>query len=289
MSSERECYVYIVPPGATEFVTAGRFQLTGNGAGAVGRFVYGRSYRERADAVELDPVELRLSSQVYETARMEGFFGAIRDSMPDFWGRRVIERNSGFAELTEFDYLLQGPDDRAGALGFGLNVEPPAPLRRFNRTMDLARLQRAADAVVADEPHLAGSAGQQAEELLLLGTSMGGARPKTVVEDVRDLWIAKFGRNDDRWNHPRVEHGMLCLARACGLNAADSRIDKVAGRDVLLVRRFDRDWADAGYRRHRMVSALTLLRTSDSPGERGDWSYLLFADEIRRVSTDPEE
>ena len=289
MSSERECYVYIVPPGATEFVTAGRFQLTGNGAGAVGRFVYGRSYRERADAVELDPVELRLSSQVYETARMEGFFGAIRDSMPDFWGRRVIERNSGFAELTEFDYLLQGPDDRAGALGFGLNVEPPAPLRRFNRTMDLARLQRAADAVVADEPHLAGSAGQQAEELLLLGTSMGGARPKTVVEDVRDLWIAKFGRNDDRWNHPRVEHGMLCLARACGLNAADSRIDEVAGRDVLLVRRFERDRADAGYRRHRMVSALTLLRTGDSPGERRDWSYLLFADEIRRVSTRPQD
>ena len=247
MSSERECFVYIVPPGATEFVTAGRFRWTEeDGAGAVGRFVYGRTYRERADAVELDPVELRLSSQVYETARMEGFFGAVRDSMPDFWGRRVIERNAGFTELAEFDYLLQGPDDRAGALGFGLNVEPPAPRRRFNRTLDLARLQRAADAVVADDPHLAGSAGQQAEELLLLGTSMGGARPKTVVEDAHALWLAKFGRNDDRWNHPRVEHGMLNLARACGLNAADSRIDAVAGRDVLLVRRFDRDRADAG-------------------------------------------
>ena len=290
MSSERECFVYIVPPGATEFVTAGRFRWTEeDGAGAVGRFVYGRTYRERADAVELDPVELRLSGQVYETARMEGFFGAVRDSMPDFWGRRVIERNAGFTELAEFDYLLQGPDDRAGALGFGLNVEPPAPRRRFNRTLDLARLQRAADAVVADDPHLAGSAGQQAEELLLLGTSMGGARPKTVVEDAHALWLAKFGRNDDRWNHPRVEHGMLNLARACGLNAADSRIDAVAGRDVLLVRRFDRDRADEGFRRHRMVSALTLLRTGDSPGERGDWSYLLFADEIRRVSARPAE
>ena len=289
MSSERECFVHIVPPGATEFVTAGRFQWTEDSDGAVGRFVYGRSYRDRADAVELDPVELRLSSQVYETARMEGFFGAIRDGMPDYWGRRVIERNAAFSELSEFDYLLQGPDDRAGALGFGLNVEPPVPQRWFNRTMDLERLQRAADAVVADDPHLAGSAGHQAEELLLLGTSMGGARPKTVVEDVRDLWIAKFGRNDDRWNHPRVEHGMLCLARACGLNAADSRIDEVAGRDVLLVRRFDRERADAGYRRHRMVSALTLLRTGDSPGERRDWSYLLFADEIRRVSTRPQD
>ena len=289
MSSERECFAYIVLPGATQFVTAGRFRWTEDRAGSVGRFVYGRSYRERADAVELDPVELRLSTQVCETARLDGFFGAIRDSMPDFWGRRVIERNAGFAELTEFDYLMRGPDDRAGALGFGLNVEPPAPRRRFSRTLDLARLQRAADAIVADDPELAGSVEHQVEELLLLGTSMGGARPKAVVEDDHGLWVAKFSRNDDRWNHPRVEHGMLTLARACGLNVADSRIETVAGRDVLLVRRFDRDRADSGYRRHRMVSALTLLRAGDSVGERGDWSYLLLADEIRRVSERPEE
>ena len=289
MTSERECFVYIVPPGATEFVTAGRFQWVEDGAGTVGRFVYGRSYRERADAVEIDPVELRLSGEIYETARMQGFFGAIRDSMPDFWGRRVIERNTGFTELTEFDYLMQGPDDRAGALGFGTHVEPPAPRRKFSRTLNLAGLQRAADALVADDPALAGSMGHQVEELLLLGTSMGGARPKAVVQDEHGLWIAKFSRNDDRWSHPRVEHGMLSLARACGLSAADSRLETVAERDVLLVRRFDRDRENAGYRRHRMVSALTLLRTGDSPGERGDWSYLLLADEIRRVSAAPRE
>lgn len=289
MSSERECFVYIVPPGATEFVTAGRFRWSDDSAGPVGAFVYGRSYREREDAVELDPVELRLSSQVYETARMDGFFGAIRDSMPDFWGRRVIERNAGFTELAEFDYLLQGPDDRAGALGFRLNVEPPAPQRRFSRTPDLAKLQRAADAIIADDPELVGSAGHQIEELLLLGTSMGGARPKAVVQEDHDLWIAKFNRNDDRWNYPRVEHGVLTLAQASGLNVADSRIESVAGGDVLLVRRFDRDRAEAGYRRHRMVSALTLLRTGDRTGERGDWSYLLLADEIRRVSANPED
>ena len=289
MTSERECFVYMVPPGATELVTAGRFRWTEDGDGAVGRFVYGRSYRERPNAVELDPVELRLSGEVYETARMQGFFGAIRDSMPDSWGRRVIERNAGFTELAEFNYLMQGPDDRAGALGFGLNVEPPAPRRRFNRTLDLARLQKAADALVTDDPESAGSVGHQVEELLLLGTSMGGARPKSVVEDDHALWIAKFSRNDDRWNHPRVEHGMLTLARTCGLDAADSRLETVAGRDVLLVRRFDRDPEAAGYRRHRMVSALTLLRAGDGPGERGDWSYLLLADEIRRASGAPEE
>ena len=294
MSSERECFVYIVPPGATGFVTAGRFRWIDDGAAAVGQFVYGRSYRERADAVELDPVELRLSTSVYETARMHGFFGAIRDSMPDFWGRRVIERNSGLGELGEFDYLLQGPDDRAGALGFGVSVEAPAPRRRFNRTLDLAALQRAADAILDDDPKRAGSIEAPIEELLLIGTSMGGARPKAVVEHAGDLWIAKFGRGDDRWNDLRVEQGMLGLARACGMNVAASRVETVGGRDVLLVRRFDRERADAGrtragFLRHRMASALTLLRTGDGLGDRGEWSYLLLADEVRRVSARPQE
>ncbi|MCZ6859002.1 MAG: HipA domain-containing protein [Alphaproteobacteria bacterium] len=288
MNSKAECYVYIVPPGGTEFVTAGRFRLEPVSPSFVGTFVYGRNYRERKDAVELDPVELRLTDRTYETARMDGFFGAIRDAMPDFWGRRIIEKHAGLVELEEFDYLMKGPDDRAGALGFGLNVEPPAPQNKFNRTLDLEKLQRAADALIADEPDNAGHETAQAQDLLLLGTSMGGARPKTVVQDGHDLWLAKFSRNDDRWNYPRVEHAMLTLAQSCGLNTADSRIDTIGGRDVLLVRRFDRDWAKTGYRRHRMVSALTLLRTGDSPAERQNWSYLLLADELRRVSADPE-
>jgi serine/threonine-protein kinase HipA len=289
MTSERECYVYIVPPGATEFVTAGRFQVSPTpDDDPVGGFIYGRRYLERNDAVELDPVELRLRRGLYETARLKGFFGAIRDSMPDFWGRRVIERSNRHTQLEEFDYLMYGPDDRAGALGFGLNVEPPAPQRLFNRSLELERLQATAYAIINDDPNLEGSAVKQVEEIMLVGTSMGGARPKTVVEHEQDLWIAKFARHDDRWNHPRVEHGLLKLAEACSLSVADSDITTFGGRDVLLVRRFDRDRAENGYRRHRMVSALTLLRSDEDPTARRDWSYILLADEIRRLSTKPE-
>ena len=183
---------------------------------------------------------------------------------------------------------MEAPDDRAGALGFGLNVEPPAPLRRFNRTLDLGRIQEAADAIIRDDPDRGGSAATQVEDLLLLGTSMGGARPKAVVEEDGSLWIAKFGRDDDRWNQPRVEHALLNLAQRCGLHVADSRLVTVGDRDVLLVRRFDRETGEDGYRRHRMVSALTLLRVGDSPAERSSWSYILLADEIRRVSAKPE-
>lgn len=289
MTSERECFVYIVLPGQTGFTIAGRFRVSETRDGtAVGQFVYGRSYLGRDDAVELDPVELRLASRTYETGRMGGFFGAIRDAMPDYWGRRVIEKHSGHGQLEEFDYVMEGPDDRAGALGFGLNVEPPAPRRRFNRTLDLGRLQAAADGIVADDPEGGGSAQEQVQDLLLVRTSMGGARPKAVVQEGQSLWLAKFPRQDDRWNHPRVEHGLLCLARACGIDAADGRLEAVGGRDVLLVRRFDREWGGDGYHRHRMVSALSLLQSDDSRSTPGRWSYLLLADEVRRASARPE-
>ena len=287
MTSSRECYVYMVPPGETAFVTVGRFQTAMVDGLTTGRFVYGRSYRERSDAVEVDPAELRLADGVFETARMDGLFGAIRDAMPDHWGRLVIERQSP-APLGEFDYLLRGPDDRAGALGFGLALEPPGQGRSFASSRQLADLQRQADALLAGEA--VDAANQTSlEHLLLLGTSMGGARPKAVVDHADALWLAKFPRPDDRWNQPRVEAGMLALARACGIDAADGRVHALGERDALLVRRFDRERAEDGYRRARMASALTLLRCDDSVTERSRWAYPLLADEVRRISAAPRE
>jgi serine/threonine-protein kinase HipA len=285
-----ECFVYITLPGATEPVTAGRFELTANRSGTpLGRFVYGKSYLERADAVPLDPVELKLSPRAYETTDMKGIFGALRDAGPDYWGRLVIERHVGKAPLGELDYLLYSPDDRAGALGFGLGPKPPAPKREFNQTINLAKLQAIADAIVNDEELPASTENEQAEDLLLVGTSMGGARPKAVVEDSEGLWVAKFNRPDDRWNSARAEHAMLTLARACELAAAESRVVPIGGRDVLLVKRFDREKTAEGYRRARMVSGLTLLKTDDSPQSRGKWSYVFLVEELRRVSAEPRK
>jgi serine/threonine-protein kinase HipA len=213
----------------------------------------------------------------------------LRDASPDSWGRRVIERHVGQAVLTELDYLLHSPDDRAGALGFGLGQKPPAPKRRFNQTVVLAKLQAIADAIVNDEELPDDPAVTQAGELLLAGTSMGGARPKAVVEDEEGLWIAKFNRSDDKWNHARIEHAMLALALACGLSTAESKVVSVGARDLLLVKRFDREKTDAGYRRARMVSALTLLRAEDSAQLRDKWSYIVLAEELRRVSSEPKK
>ena len=285
MTSNTECYVYITLPRQTDFVTAGRFSLEKDRQDTpIGRFVYGRNYVAREDAVPIDPIDLKLDSKTYENRRLNGVFGALRDASPDYWGRRIIEKYAGVAELAELDYLLHSPDDRAGALGFGLGQEPPGPRREFNRTMDLEKLQAFADAIIEDEDLSDEPDAQQAFELLG-GTSMGGARPKTVVEDDDGLWIAKFNRADDRWNHARIEHAMLVLARTCGIQTAESRTTRIGDRDALLVKRFDREKTGAGYRRARMLSALTLLRADEN--ERDKWSYVVLAEELRRLSDQP--
>jgi serine/threonine-protein kinase HipA len=284
--SPSECFVYITLPGQVSAITAGRFARRQDASGdALGRFVYGRSYLANPAAVEIDPVELKLSTRTYETARLNGVFGALRDAGPDHWGRRVIEKYAGKTQLSELDYLLESPDDRAGALGFGLNTTPPAPRRKFNQTIDLEKLQALAVALLADELPDDPQA-QQVQDLLLLGTSMGGARPKTVIEDSDGLWMAKFNSPRDRWNHARVEHAMLRLARECGITTAQSRIDSVGDKDVLLVKRFDREQAGKGYTRARMVSGLTILRAGEAAGFRNNWSYVALAEELRRVVQD---
>ena len=160
---------------------------------------------------------------------MRGVFGALRDAGPDYWGRLVIERALQTSALSEIDYLLKSPDDRAGALGFGFGEKPPAPNWQFNKTLDLARLQSLAQSLIKETAAPNGAEAAQVDQLLLLGTSMGGARPKTVVEDDEGLWLAKFNKPTDKWNFARVEHAMLLLARTCGISVAVSKVNRVAG------------------------------------------------------------
>lgn len=283
MTSKRSCYVYLQLPGTLEVVICGRYEREVLRDGRVlGRFIYGKSFRERPDAVPLDPYHLPLAPRRYETARLDGMFGALRDASPDAWGRRVIEKMTGRADFDELDFLLHGPEDRIGALSFGNGPIPPGRTRKFNRVLQLADLRRAAQ-LLEDTPP-GESVPAQVAQLTDPGTSLGGARPKNVVEDDKSLWIAKFPQRADRWNNAPVEAGMLALAARCGIRTPERRVEQIDGDSVLLVKRFDRDRVDGGYLRHRMVSALTVLDAEDRVTERANWSYLLLADELRRWS-----
>ena len=113
-STSSECYVYITLPEQINPITAGRFTLSVDRHGIpIGKFVYGKQYLARLDAVPFDPIELKLTSRVYTTTKLNGVFGVLRDAGPDYWGRRVIERHVDKPQLNEIDYLLYSPDDRA--------------------------------------------------------------------------------------------------------------------------------------------------------------------------------
>jgi len=286
MTSERQAYIYVHLPGTLNTVPAALLKVEKLRDGTfVGRFRYGDRYLERKDAVEFDPFRLPLGNSVYELTKRKGIPGAVRDAGPDAWGRRVIEhklqRSPG--DLEEIDYLLNGPQDGAGYLSFGRKLEPPAPKRRYNRTHQLADLIAAAEAIEEGKrvpAHIL--------EQLEPGTSMGGARPKATIEDDNRLWVGKFPEKADRCNLQRVEYATLDLARRCGIAVCNSRLQPVAGHDVLMVERFDREHTEGGYLRFGLVSGLTMLDCDENYLERERWSYPLLADQLRRWSEKPD-
>ena len=287
MTSEREAYVYVQLPGTLSTVPAALLKIEKQSDGIyVGRFRYGDRYLQRPEALAFDPFQLPLGKSVYEFTKLKGIPGAVRDAGPDAWGRRVIEHKLERApgDLEEIDYLLNGPQDGAGNLSFGLKTEPPAPKRHHNRTHQLADLIKAADAIEEGTRvpvHIL--------EQLEPGTSMGGARPKATIEDNDRLWLGKFPEKSDRCNLQRIEYATLELARRCGINVCHARLEAVAGKDVLMLERFDRQHTDKGYLRLGLVSGLTILDCEDSYLDRERWSYPLLAENLRRWSERPEQ
>ena len=281
MTSERDWFVHVALPGQSEYVVAGRFRVSGtSGDAPLGEFVYGRSYLSRSDAVEFDPVQLRLTEGVRKTVGFHGLFGAIRDTIPASYGRFIVGSSAESVLDTE-DHLVRGADEFAGALSFATGLEPPRPKRCFHSIEDLARLRESVDAKLAREDGRENT--HRAREPLI------ESNHKAIVEDDRSLWVAKFPRDNPMWNQARVRHATLQLARDCGLDAILSRLERIDGEDILLMQRIDREWVGGGYSCRRMISGLTLLGTDDTPPAKDDWFYLSLADEVRRASSHPRE
>lgn len=287
MTSERQVYIYVQLPGTLTAVPAALLKVEKLRDGTfVGRFRYGDRYLERKDAVEFDPFHLPLGNDVYEFTKLKGIPGGVRDAGPDAWGRCVIEHKlqRSPSDLEEIDYLLHGPQDGAGYLSFGATARSHPPKRRYNRTQQLAELVAAAEAIEEGK-----RVPEHILEQLEPGTSMGGARPKATIEDGHRLWVGKFPERGDRWNLQRVEYATLELARRCRITVCHSRLESVAGKDVLMVERFDREYTEGGYLRFGLVSGLTMLDADEYYVDRARWSYPLLADQLRRWSEKPTD
>ncbi len=275
-SSPASTYFFVQLPPGEEIVVAGRYVLR---EGNVGALVYARSYLARSNAYPLDPVNLPLKAREFRTTKNEGMFGALRDAAPDAWGRLVMNRRG--VPGTELDFLLATSDTRIGALSFGPSPEVP-PLD-LGGALALEKLAPTLQAATDVQTEVAGETPVQEidPELLAPTTSLGGARPKaTVIDGSGQLWIAKFPARNDPWDNAVVEHGLLRLARECGIQSPDSRLIDVAGHRVLLVQRFD---FRPGPRRRSVLSAHSLLDLDTGADRRAreGWSYNDLAHVVR--------
>lgn len=285
---EQSCFVHVQLPGTFGWVPCARLRVRDLGAGRCeGTFTYGSRYLQRPNVIALDPFHLPLTGRPQKFTKLKGIPGAVRDASADAWGRRVIQAKlqRTEADITEIEYLLNGPDDGAGNLRFGLSVTPSEAKPGFNRTHQLQRLIDAAQTLEED-----GRLPHEILEELEPGTSMGGARPKVTVEDDHTIWLAKLPERSDRYNMQRIEFATLALARDAGLDVCGTRLERVGKLDVLMLRRFDREWnAEANaYARYGLVSGLTVVDADDGYLGRERWSYLLLADELRRWSVQPD-
>ena len=290
MTSERpdtktpdEAYVWIWLPGAVEPVVAGRIARDGDRL----IFNYGQSYLDRHDRMPIYEPELPLRSGAIPPEAGLNMAGCLRDAAPDAWGRRVIlNRTFGrkgqdvdTGALDELTYLLASGSDRIGALDFQHSPAEYEPRTVQNATLE--ELLSAAEKVekgVALTPAL--------DQALFHGTSLGGARPKAMIQDGDTKMIAKLSSSTDSYNVVKAEYVAMRLAAQAGLNVAPTRLAHVAGKDVLLVERFDRIRTDDGWTRKAMVSALTLFGLDAMRARYA--SYEDLAEIIRHRFTSPK-
>ena len=148
--------------------------------------------------------------------------------------------------------------------------------KRIPPLIELSRLLSAAEHVMEDK--------DTEEDLRLLfapGSSLGGARPKaSVIEKDGRLAIAKFPRKDDETNTVLWEAVALALAKKSGITVPENRVEIVADKPVLLLRRFDRD----GNRRIPFLSAMSMLGSKDNETR----SYLEIVDALRQHGAAPK-
>ena len=271
-----KCYVWRWLPGATEPVVAGELQFDAHGRQA---FAYGRSYLERAKAVPIYEPELPLRRGVHEPIGGLDLFSCLRDAAPDAWGRRVIanrlfgkgEVEAG-REIDERTYLLQSGSDRTGALDFQESASDYVSRDRDAAT--LVDLHEAAELLATDRPVPA-----DLEEALYHGTANGGARPKAAITGDTSKHLAKFSISTDTFQIMKAEYVAMTLAARIGLHVATVSLEMGAGRDVLLVERFDREKGTGGWYRHSLVSALTVLGLDERWAREA--SYPDLVDQIR--------
>ena len=210
-------------------------------------FAYTESWLENGFAVS--PFSLPLEQKVFVPASESfgGLWGVFADSLPDAWGRLLVDRllrSRGLADVSVLDRLAIVGGEGMGALTY----RPAWDISRDASPGDLDDLAARCAAVLRHDDTA------DPDELFRLGGSSGGARPKVMTGE----WIIKFPASGDIADAGVMEKEYMDCAAACGIDVPETKLmpsRRCSG--YFAVRRFDR--VD-GRRRH-MLTASAILET----------------------------
>jgi serine/threonine-protein kinase HipA len=215
--------------------------------------------------------DLPLQRGLYIPAERDTAAGAVDDARPDQWGERVIRLIERPPRLSLLEYLYFAGDDRFGALGVSWQAEKyaPAPVAAMPTFDGLTDMHQAVQRVMAGD-----AVNEQQRRLLQPGVSMGGARPKSLMQIDGASWVVKFSEGGEL-DSPLIEHASMQLARRCGIQTADTLALPLPKGHAVAVKRFDRE----GTRRKHVLSVHVALRAA---GEA--MGYPELAQLIRRLA-----
>ena len=257
-------------------------QLRGN---ATYHFAYDAAWLTRHPHLSLSGDLQSHTGWQHTTKRL---FGCFTDTLPDRWGRRLIDKREQIVAQAEnriprtfsdFDYLLQLDDySRMGAFRFRIagekefigtsgemSVPPLTSLRDFTQI---------AQAYEAKPDNI-----QWVTNLLRQGSSLGGARPKAnMMDEHGELYIAKVPSIHDDYDVALWEHFAHQLAKKAGIQVAETKLMAISGfsHHVLLSKRFDR----VEDKRVHTISAMTLTNLQDGADASSGNGYLDIVDTI---------
>lgn len=227
---------------------------------------YADSWLQQGFALSED---LPLIDQEFLPTERNTAVGAVDDARPDRWGERVIRVLDKPPRLSLLEYLYFAGDDRFGALGVSTSATEYLPRRLgpLPTLGDADQIHELIRKVQANEP-----VPQAQQRLISPGVTMGGARPKALLDIDGGQWVVKFSDGEPA-DTPLIEHAAMTLARKAGIRVAQTKPIPLTVGHAVAVKRFDR--LPTG--RQHCLSAGVALRAA---GER--FGYPELAQLLRR-------
>lgn len=185
--------------------------------------------------------------------------GAVDDARPDRWGERVIRVLAHPPRLSVMEYLYFAGDERFGALGVSLSDQAytPKQIGALPTLADVGAIEQVVKQVIAGEP-----VAEPLQRLIAPGATMGGARPKALVNINEVPWVLKFAEQGDLTDTPLIEFATMTLAERCGICVASTQAIALPHGHAIAIKRFDRVGDNDRVARIHTLSAGVALRAA---------------------------